>query len=66
MTIDAEGYKLGNINFKEYITKILDFLGNKIILNTSMGPSAPGCSSTTSGIELQQIKTELENINKKS
>lgn len=66
LTIDAEGYKLGNINFKEYITKILDFLGNKIILNTSMGPSAPGCSSTTSGTELQQIKTELENINKKS
>ena len=30
-----------------------------------MGPSAPGCSSTPSGTELQQIKTELENINKK-
>ena len=63
-TIDKEGYKLGNINFKEYITKILDFLGNKIVLLTSMGPSSPGCSASTSGPELQQIKTELENINK--
>lgn len=63
-TIDKEGYKLGNINFKTYITKILDFLGNSIILNTPMGPTSPGCTSTPSGTQLQQIKTELENINK--
>ena len=63
-TIDKEGYKLGNINFKTYITKILDFLGNNIMLNTPMGVSAPGCTSTPSGTQLQQIKTELENINK--
>ena len=31
-----------------------------------MGPTNPGCTSTPSGTELQQIKTELENINKKS
>lgn len=62
--IDKEGYKIGNINFKEYIQKILDFLGNNLILNTPCGPSGPGCMSTASSFQLQQLKTELNNINK--
>lgn len=64
LTIDSKGYSLGNINFQNYITEILDFINNQIVLNTPMGPSAPGVSSTTSGASLIKIKEELENINK--
>lgn len=61
--IDDSGYNFGNINFKDYITEILDFLGNDIILLTSMGPTSKGCASSPSGAQLNQLKQKLENIN---
>lgn len=61
--IDDSGYNLGKINFKDYITKILDFLGNDIILLTSMGPTSPGCMASSAASKLTQLKQELSQIN---
>lgn len=62
--LNKDGYILGNINFEKYITEILDFLGNDIILNTSTGPTGPGCMATSSGQKLQQLQQKIKNINK--
>lgn len=64
--IDDSGYNLGNINFEKYLTKILDFLNNNIILLTSYGPTSAGCASTPSSSQLNQLKQELSQINKNS
>lgn len=61
--IDNSGYNFGSINFKDYITKILDFLGNDIILLTSMGPTSPGCMASSAAPKLTQLKQELAQIN---
>ena len=64
LKVDKTGYNFGNINFKNYISEILDFLNNKIMLNTPCGPSSAGCSSTASALYLKKINDELQNINK--
>lgn len=63
--IDNSGYNLGNINFKDYITEILDFLGNDLVLLTSMGPTSSGCMTSTSAPKLTKLKQKLAQINKK-
>lgn len=63
--IDDSGYNLGKINFKDYITEILDFLGNDIILLTSMGPTSAGCMASPSGAKLTKLKQKLAQINSK-
>lgn len=62
-TIDDSGYNFGNINFKKFLNKILNFLGQNIILLTSCGPSSAGCLSSPSGPQLQKLQEELNNIN---
>lgn len=62
--LNKDGYILGNINFEKYITEILEFLGNVFILNTSNGPTGPGCSATSSGQKLQQLIKKIKDINK--
>lgn len=62
-TINKDGYSFGKINFEKYLTKILDFLGNDLVLNTAYGPTPPGCQTTSAGASLQQLKTELSQIN---
>ena len=62
--INKEGYILGNINFEQYITEILNFLGNDFVLNTTMGPSAPGCMATSAGAKWQMLLQKIKNINK--
>lgn len=62
--IDDSGYNLGSINFEKYITKILDFLGNDIMLLTPMGPTSPGCMASSAAPKLSQLKQELSQINK--
>ena len=61
--IDDSGYNLGKINFKDYVTKVLDFLGNDIILLTSMGPTSPGCMASSAASKLIKLKQELAKIN---
>lgn len=61
--VDNKGYTFGNINFKDYITEILDFLGNDIVLLTSMGPTTAGCMASTSAAKLTQLKQKISNIN---
>lgn len=63
--IDKSGYNLGKINFEKYITKILDFLGNDLMLLTPCGPSSPGTMSSSAGPKLMQLKQELSQINTK-
>ena len=63
LKINKDGYILGNINFRDYINEILDFLGNDISLNTQMGPTAPGCSTTTAGAKLMELIQKIHNIN---
>lgn len=65
VTIDDSGYNFGNINFQDYITEILDFLGNDIILLTSCGPTSAGCMTSPSSSKLIKLKQKLEQINKK-
>lgn len=61
--IDKSGYNFGNINFKDYITEILDFLGNDLMLLTPMGPTSPGTMASTAAPKLVQLKTKLSKIN---
>lgn len=61
--IDDSGYNLGKINFEKYITKILDFLGNDIMLLTPCGPSSPGTMTSSAAPKLTQLKQELAQIN---
>ena len=63
--IDSSGYNLGNINFEEYFTQILEFLERDLTLNTPMGPTAPGVQPTTAAPKLKQLKQKLKDINKK-
>lgn len=61
--IDDSGYNLGKINFEKYLTKILDFLGNDLMLLTPCGPSSPGTMASSAGPKLTQLKQELSQIN---
>lgn len=62
-TIDKDGYKLGNINFKDYIKEILDYLNTKITLLTPMGPTTPGAQSGPSASILKMLIQKIEKIN---
>lgn len=61
--IDESGYNLGNINFKNYIIEILDFLGNDAMLLTSCGPSSAGMLVTSAAPKLELLRQKIEQIN---
>lgn len=62
--IDKNGYTFGNLEIPTFLNEILDFLGNDLVLLSSMGPTSPGCMASPSAPKLQQLKQKIQNINR--
>lgn len=62
--IDDSGYNFGNLEIPTFLNEILDFLGNDLVLLSSMGPTSPGCMTSSSAPKLQQLKQKIQNINR--
>lgn len=61
--INKEGYVLGNLNFKDYMLELLNFLNNEAMFMTASGPTLPGISKSTSVILFEEIISKMKNIN---